>query len=384
MSRIKLLAGALLPFALLVGACETSKSSNPLSPSIAGPIPWVNVSAPKVLEPPRGAQINTTEQPLTLLIENASSNGPRPLSYTFEIATDAECANKVFVREGITPGDGGRTALRLPDALQPERTYFWRVRAADGANSGPFVSGTFSLYTPVIIDPPTPLAPVNWVILTTRRPELRVRNSTKSGPAGSLVYAFEVSRNDTYTQVVATMTDAEGPGETAVTLPAELDWATPYFWRARAYDSGHSSDLSRSGIFYTPKEPVVILPPPPTTPPPGGYPNNGPDIVAYVERQYPSYLVAGVSVEQRIANMQFLRDRVIETGICGGLDLAWNLKRGVGPHSIDAIAWRHDGIVDVVDLGAAYDDTSQPLRLHWIVVEGPPGYDPYSPRPACR
>ena len=62
---------------------------------------------------------------------------------------------------------------------------------------------------------------------------------------------------------------------------------------------------------------------------------------------------------------------------------AWNKKRGTGPHSIDALAWRHNGIDDVVDVGSAYDDTSRPLGLQWGIVAGPPGYDPY-PRPSCN
>jgi hypothetical protein len=82
--------------------------------------------------------------------------------------------------------------------------------------------------------------------------------------------------------------------------------------------------------------------------------------------------------------MEFLRDRVIETGICGGLDLGRNLKRGVGPYSIDALAWKlPSGFVEVVDIGFAYDDTSIPLRLTWGIVEGPPGYDGY-PAFTCK
>jgi hypothetical protein len=105
-------------------------------------------------------------------------------------------------------------------------------------------------------------------------------------------------------------------------------------------------------------------------------------VADYVEQRYPQYLAAGVSHSQRVANMEFLRDRIIEVGICGGLDLAWNLKRGVGPRSIDAIAWRTGGRVEVVDVASAYDDTSQRLDLHWIIVSGPPGYDTF-PRPSC-
>ena len=75
--------------ALAAAACEESKSSNPLSPSVAGPIPGVEIGTPKTLEPTGGAKIAADKQPVTLLIENAGSTGVRPISYMFEVATDA-------------------------------------------------------------------------------------------------------------------------------------------------------------------------------------------------------------------------------------------------------------------------------------------------------
>jgi hypothetical protein len=154
-----------------------------------------------------------------------------------------------------------------------------------------------------------------------------------------------------------------------------------------ADNEGNVGDWSRAETYRTPL---------PGAPPSGGgggtggggnggscASSSGPAIVACIEAKYPERLVAGVSHSQREANMAFLRDRVIEAGICGGLDLAWNLKRGVGPHSIDAIAWRTGGGDEVVDIGLAYDDTNIPLRLSWGIVAGPPGYDPY-PRPSCQ
>src|SRR4051794_23053741 len=125
----------LAPLAMLVMACEVSKSENPLSPSLAGPIPGVNISAPKALEPAGGALIAGNTQPVTLLLENASTTGPRPLNYVFEVATDAGFSNKVFSRDGVQPGDQGRTSLRLPDALGTGRGYYWRAKAQDGANT---------------------------------------------------------------------------------------------------------------------------------------------------------------------------------------------------------------------------------------------------------
>lgn len=105
---------------------------------------------------------------------------------------------------------------------------------------------------------------------------------------------------------------------------------------------------------------------------------SGEEVVARVMATYPERLAAGVSHEQRVENMEFLRDRIIEQGRCGGLRLAWNLKRGVGPRSIDAIGWQHgdNDILDVVDIAQAYDDTGSSLRLHWIIVDGPAGWDP--------
>ena len=99
---------ALLPLALLTAGCSASKSSTPLSPTVAGPLPGVNISAPKPLEPV-SAQVPVDKQPVTLLIENASSNGPRPLSYDFEVATDLTFANKVFTRSSVDAGPDGRT-----------------------------------------------------------------------------------------------------------------------------------------------------------------------------------------------------------------------------------------------------------------------------------
>jgi hypothetical protein len=96
-------------------------------------------------------------------------------------------------------------------------------------------------------------------------------------------------------------------------------------------------------------------------------------IVECVEKAYPSRLAAGVSLQTRTANMQFLRDRIIETCTCKGLDVGLNLKRGGPSISTDFLVWRHDGLTEGVDIGAGYDDTSKRLNLMWHTY-GPPNY----------
>lgn len=373
--------------ALAVG-CESQKSSNPTSPSVAGPIPGVNITAPVLLEPSAGARIRAQDQPLTLLIENATTNGERPISLTFEIATDTDFNNRVFARENISPGPNGRTSLRLPDALAADRTYYWRARALDGANTGPFSNPVgFQIYTPVELQAPTPLAPVGDIKLATRRPEFSVRNSVRSGPVGAVTYVFEISENQTFTVVEAVVTLSEQPVETRFTIAQELKTSQRYFWRARASDPETTSAWSAVQIFQTPDPAPAPTPTPTPTPAPpaGGWPTSGPEIVTYVEQRYPQYLRCCVSLDERKENMAFIRDRMIEAGICGGLDLAWNMKRGGPEKSIDYLAYRKNGTWIGVDIGFDYDNTSMPLRLQW--GEDGPLYifpETYLPRPACR
>ncbi|HSK08742.1 MAG TPA: hypothetical protein VK911_04145 [Vicinamibacterales bacterium] len=375
-------------------ACDTSKSANPLSPSIAGPIPGVTITAPKPLEPGNGWDVDASKQPLTLLVENASSTGVRPLSYCFEVALDADFANKVLTREGVTPGEG-RTSLRLPDALAPDRAYYWRARALDGANTGPFSgSARFNLFTPITIQAPTLREPAPNVRLADRTPTFVIANAARSGPVGPMVYTVQIALDQGFSQMVAHLEIPEQAQETRTTLQGQLQADTTFYWRARGWEGSKQTigPWSATWAFITSASAPTA--PPPSSPAPGdGTPSSyrtGPDVIAYITGAYPERLVAtgpngsSAALAARQDNMAFLRDRIIETGICGGMDLAWNLKRGVGPISIDALAWRHDGILEVVDVGRAFDDTEITLVLQWALVGGEPGYAAYYPRPACR
>src|SRR5437764_12286732 len=87
--------------AFSAAGCQVSKSSNPLSPSVAGPIAGVNIGRPNALEPGQDWQIFMRDQPLKLLFQNVTSSGVRPITYTVEIATDAGFSSVVFKRTGI-------------------------------------------------------------------------------------------------------------------------------------------------------------------------------------------------------------------------------------------------------------------------------------------
>ena len=87
--------------AIGLGGCEATKSSNPTSPTVAGPIPGVNITAPALIEPAQGFKFKESEQPIRLVVQNATSSGVRPLTYTFEVAADSSFTSKVFSRASV-------------------------------------------------------------------------------------------------------------------------------------------------------------------------------------------------------------------------------------------------------------------------------------------
>lgn len=264
---MKRLLNVLAASALLAAwGCASEKSENPLTPTIAGPIPGVAIVAPRPLEPGGGQMISSDRQPVTLLLENGSSNGPRPLKYMFEVATDASFTNKVFVREAIEPGQDGRTSLRLPDALGSGRTYLWRAKAQDGANESAYSApAQFNVFTPVVIDVPALTAPVNGVTAASLHPEFRLQNAPRTGPAGAVTYTLEVAENESFSNKFAVWTFGEQSGETRFTAAADLLPGRQYFWHARAFEASSMGPWSTTQVFRTPI-PVIVNP----TPAPGG------------------------------------------------------------------------------------------------------------------
>jgi hypothetical protein len=267
MGRRVWLGAGLAAAVIALSACEATKSSNPLSPTVAGPIPGVEITTPKVLDPTSGMRIAVDKQPITLLVENASSNGVRPLTYVFDVATDAGFTNKVFSRDKIAPGDGGRTSLKLPDPLATGRTYYWRAHAEDGANTGtPSAATNFDVFTPIVINAPTLVSPGPNATVDGIRPKFTINNATRSGPVGVISYLIEVADGDSFTNKIASWTSGEQPNQTTFTIPVDLAYGKVYYWHVRAFDPANAGPFSSIQAFVTPSAPP---PPPPASPTPG-------------------------------------------------------------------------------------------------------------------
>ena len=239
--------GAALLIAL--AGCETQKSSTPLSPSVAGPIPGVNISAPSGLDP-SNVKFKDTEQPIRLTVQNAATTGVRPLSYTFEVATNTGFSSKVFSRSGVAPGSNGKTSVQI-DPLGIGQVYYWRVRAEDGANTGPYSTASFEIYPKPSVSPPVAISPINGEQLATATAALTVQNAAWAGPVGGLSYEFQVAADQAFTQLLTGGVTPEGGGTTTFTT-APLAAGKAMYWRARASDGTTTGGWSATQAFKTP------------------------------------------------------------------------------------------------------------------------------------
>jgi hypothetical protein len=267
MKTLKVLSAAAV--SVVLASCAVEKSVTPLAPTVAGPIAGVQITTPKTLEPAAGAQIPGDKQPLTLLLENASSNGQRPLSYDFEIATEPGFSNRVFAQDSVPPGDGGRTSLKLPSNLAMGKVYYWRARALDGANQSAYSNpADFNVFTPVSFDKPTLLSPINNASLSNQRPTFVMGDAPHQGTPLSVTYVIEVSTDTAFSAKVAVWQINESPNQTTLASPSDLPGGVQLYWHARAFESPVIGPWSDMQAFRTPA-PVVQTPAPGPGPAPG-------------------------------------------------------------------------------------------------------------------
>jgi len=304
------LSGVMM-FAL--AGCEAKKSSNPLSPSVAGPIAGVNITAPQLIEPTQGTRYKESQQPIKLVVANATSTGVRPVLYIFEVAADADFNTKVFARGGVPAGDSGRTSVQI-DRLDSGRTYYWRAKADDGANSSSYSSTQFDLLPKPVLNAPGLVFPVNNDRVTSRRPALLVNNSDRNAAVGGVAYEFQIATDQAFTRLVAAGVVGEMSGQTSFRPDAELAFDLTYFWRARAGDGETTSAWAGTQVFRGPAAPTPSPSPAPGPAPGGPCVSGNPQSIVECERAKYGHMDSGQLLQFERAVARSLN----ANGISGG------------------------------------------------------------------
>jgi hypothetical protein len=269
-----------LALTLAAAACEKSTPSSPSNPnasalnvssqptSVTDAVTGITLTAPVAIAPTDNQQFRNVEQPVTLTVKNGVTTGTTALTYTFEVASDAGFANRVYTKDNVAEG-GGQTALKI-DRIAPDRTYYWRARANSGSQVGPNSAvRSFTIGPEVILQAPTLASPVNNGT-SSGNPTLVVNNVGRTGPAGQVFYRFEVSTSASLDPLAFTNTVAEqAGGQTSVTVQVAPNTpAGTYFWRVTASDPSNGVTSAASSVFQFRYQPfdmrqAVILDSPP-------------------------------------------------------------------------------------------------------------------------
>jgi hypothetical protein len=237
------------------------------------------------------------------------------------------------------------------------------------------------------------VSPVNGETIDTMTPTLVARNTAVNGDAGAITYRFEVSANPAFTQVVGVWNAPRSGGETTSVATSGFNAGTEYFWRVQASGNDQGSSFSIPQSFRTPGGSPGGGGGGTPNPPGGGggsaggpWPTSGEAVIAWAKKNYPDRLAPVASESIRLSNVDFLRDRMIEAGLCGGLQMGWNLKRGGPDISRDFFVAKVGGEWHGIDFARDAENNSVTLDLAWSDTGPDNGvfYTPYTGRLPCQ
>ena len=256
--KLKFLSvGSALALLVVATACtktpaqptSTSGSGTSSSASSTASVGGVTMVAPAPVSPVSVAQLPNVSQPITFVITNGITTGTTPVTYTIEVASDSGFANKVYTKDGVVQGANGQTSLTI-DRIAAGQSYFWRVRINSGATPGPYstargftIGPAIVLQAPVLGDP----APNTTVAPT---PTLNVNNVQRTGPAGKIVYLFQVSDSPSFSNIVFSASTSERTDLTwtSLNVTTQLTVQKTYYWRVQASDATNSVTSPFSGV----------------------------------------------------------------------------------------------------------------------------------------
>lgn len=172
-----------------------------------------------------------------LLVSNSVHSPHFPVTYEFEVYTDASMAERIANVSGIAEGEE-TTAWDVKPALTDNTWYYWRVRATDGKYASEWVGSRF--FVNLANDPPGEAqvrSPADDAWVDTFTPALSVTNSTDID-GDELRYTFELFADGDLGQPLVAVEGltAGSVGYTEWVSGTALDENTYYQWRVTVTD----------------------------------------------------------------------------------------------------------------------------------------------------
>jgi hypothetical protein len=250
------------------------------------------------------------------------------------------------------------------------------VKAEDGANSGPYSPpATFEVFTPIVLDEPILLAPINNEQVNTRRPRFTFINPPRSGPLGPISYTLEFSTSFAFESARPYGPIPEQPNQTTFEAPEDAPYNLYLFWRVRASDGPNVGPWSVTQAFLTMDSPRTPAPTPSPTPGGSGHIPAGPanedrakQVVLGTAKEFPQLTAVFGSEGEAVGAADQLLRRILWHLQLAGYQ-ANGQKNPSGAISSDKITvminntWR---VFDIFSLGVAGRATT----VQWLEITG--------------
>jgi len=208
----------------------------------------------------------------TLVISNAFDCQTDPLSYRFEVYSDAALSNLVAIVPVLASGVD-TTAWAVTPALADDAQYWWRCRSIDTGDHASAWSETGTFFVDLVNHAPTAPLIVSPYAGATMPDEngYFVWFASEDTDLGDFItgYQLQIAANDAFTNVLVETEVGAQPAAVLAQLKAlpgygALALNARYFWRVRALDVwDEPSAWSAASFIYgelqePPPEPVAI------------------------------------------------------------------------------------------------------------------------------
>jgi Zn-dependent metalloprotease len=164
--------------------------------------------------------------------------------YHLQVAEDSGFSSLVMNDTGVT--DVNTTQLDVSPALAPNDTYYWRLRAFNGAGEYSAWTASRVLKTSPLV--PTLLTPADGATPSDLRPTF-----DWSDVAAANNYTIQIAKNNAFTSPTVNTTSAASAYTPTTGLPAN----TVMYWRVRTNAATGASDWSPYRTFTTPNPPSI-------------------------------------------------------------------------------------------------------------------------------
>jgi hypothetical protein len=200
------------------------------------------------------------------------------------------------------------------DRLDLGRPYYWRARAEDGANTGPFTTVQFEVLPQPLLGAPPLISPINNTKTANRTPTFTVGSPERNAAIGKLTIEVQAAIDQAFAALVFHDAGPETGGQTNFTPGGDLPANQQHYWRARANDGETTGPWSVTQGFITPAAPIIPSPNP--GPAPGGPCNssNPEQIVTCERNKYSGHM----SHDQMYQFVKAVAQSLNRNGIGGG------------------------------------------------------------------